>query len=940
MDKSRADEIKTLRRQIADLEDIITECRQVIEPLKESEQHYRLIAENTPAWVFWLDADDKLIYVSPSCRQITGYTPEEFHKDKSLLFKIIHSYDRSLFEEHRRLAHRTKSTGEEDFRIVRKDGQTRWINHVCRAVHTDDGEFAGIVSHNRDITEQKTFSDRLEESEKLCAMLADHINDVVWTLDTNSLKLTYVSPSVERFRGYTANETLRQNLDDMLAPGSFKAAKELLAEELALERAGGSDPNRSRTLELEYRRKDGSSAWMECRVTAIRDVKGAVSELLGVSRDITGLRDLEAAKLACEEQSAVYEKKQKSAEARLRAIMSASADGLILMDTEGKTLAANETAARYFGTDSDALLKKRLYFHLLPHALVEKHRKIVQDVQKSGKPVRFEETLAGKSLLIAVHPVAGPDGRIAQMLICATELTDRKNAEAAVEESRQKMSALFAQEERRLAFFFEKHPAPMLLLDPDRGVIADATPAACAFYGWKKNELAGRKMSEINILTAEENLSEMRRNLMGPGAPSVYKHRLADGTIRDVMVAAGPMELHGKTMICAVITDITERLRMENSLKQAEGPGALGILAGGIARDFNNLMTIVQGYIDVALLDVPENSVIRQSLRQAQDTVEKTRAITGRLLQFSQTDAPQLQPRRIDRIIADTVTEAVKSESIELTLDIPRDLWPVAADENRIRQCLRHLAENAQEAMPGAGKLSVFAENVELHEADDLPLNDGPYVKVSVSDTGQGIPRENLSKIFDPFFSTKTPEDEKRLGLGLALCHAVVNQHGGYITAESEEGQGARFIFYLPARPDAEIPQSVEEKPPVRRRLLIMDDDEDVRKILRLYAEQLGYETQAAAEGQEAIRLYREALDNGSAYDAVLMELSVKQGLGGEAALPKLLGIDPAVKAVAVLSNYDASKQHDFNKRGFAAALGKPFRLDDVRRILQGLFAA
>lgn len=938
MDRSRADEIKTLKRQISDLEDLVSECRRVNEPLTASEQNYRLIAENTPTWVFWLDADDKLIYVSPSCRQITGYSADEFFKDKSLLFKIIHSYDRSLFDEHRRLAHRTKSTGEEEFRIVRKDGQTRWINHVCRAVHKDDGEFAGVISHNRDITDQKHLDERLEESERLCALLADSINDVVWTLDT-SLKLTYVSPSVERLRGFTATETMRHGLEDILTPGSLKAAKDLIAEEVAMERKGGADPGRSRIMTLEFRRKDGSTAWMESRVTAIRDVKGSVVELLGVSRDITDHKEAEASTFACEEKAAAYEKKLKNSEARLRAMMSASADALILMDTEGKTLAANETAARYLGTNSDTLLQKRLYFHLLPHALVEKHRKIFQDVQKTGKPVRFEETLAGRSLSMTVHPVTETDGRIAQILIYATDITDRKNAGTALEEGKQMLAAALAQEEKRLAGFFENHPAPMLLVDPDRGVIAEATPAACTFYGWKRSDLVGKKMSDINILTAAETMAEIRRAIAGKASPAVFKHRLADGSIRDVEVLSGPMETREKKMVCCMIADVTDRLRMESAMKQSEGPGALGMLAGGIARDFNNLMTIVQGYIDVALLDVPDHSVIRQSLRQAQDTVEKTRAITGRLLQFSQTDELKLSMQRIDRLIADTVAASIKTPSVQVTMDIPPDLWPVAADENRIRQCLRHLAANAEEAMPDGGTLTVAAENVDLREDAGLPLSEGPYIKLTFADTGSGISRDNLLKIFDPFFSTKDSDNHEGLGLGLSVCHAVLMQHGGYITVESEQGRGARFMLYLPAKPDAELPHVLQAPPPKKKHLLIMDDDEDVRKILRLYAEQLGYETTDATEGQQAIRLYRDAIENGSAFDAALLELSVKQGLGGEAALPKLKSVDPDAKIIAIVSDADSSRTRAFIERGFAAVLGKPFRLDDVRGILQDVFA-
>lgn len=323
----------------------------------------------------------------------------------------------------------------------------------------------------------------------------------------------------------------------------------------------------------------------------------------------------------------------------------------------------------------------------------------------------------------------------------------------------------------------------------------------------------------------------------------------------------------------------------------------------------------------------------------AQEAVEKTRDITNRLIGFSRGGTPIFKICRIENLLRESAKISLQSSQVQLVMDIPGELWPAEVDPLQIRQCFSHLADNAREAMPDGGTLTVHAENADITDADALPLAEGPYLKITFEDSGSGIPAEHIARIFDPYYSTKPIGKDKSIGLGLAVCHSVLKKHGGYIAVNSGENGGAMFSLYLPAQPGSivdEMPPVVEQAP-APKRILIMDDNEDILKILQMYMEKLGFAVTGVASGQEVIRLYQEAREADEAFSAVFMEISVKQGLGGDAALARLKNIDPDVKAVAILSEFGDSQIQDFLDHGFQDVLGKPFRLEDMKKILKSL---
>jgi CheY-like chemotaxis protein len=248
-------------------------------------------------------------------------------------------------------------------------------------------------------------------------------------------------------------------------------------------------------------------------------------------------------------------------------------------------------------------------------------------------------------------------------------------------------------------------------------------------------------------------------------------------------------------------------------------------------------------------------------------------------------------------------------------------------DAAQIAQVIRNLVLNAREAMSAGGVISVRAENVVLGPQEHSSLAPGDYVGVSVTDWGSGISKEVLPKIFDPYFSTKQRASQKGMGLGLAICHQVIQKHGGAIAVKSEPGVGTTFSLHLPAsrklfqKEQASVPASH----PRRGRILVMDDEEVVRKLVKRLLEQEGHEVELVKDGQSAVLAYESASGQGRPFDAVILDLTVRDGVGGQQTIRELLTIDPAVKAIVISGDATDPVVLEPERYGFKGVVAKPF---------------
>ncbi|MEK6743090.1 MAG: PAS domain S-box protein [Nitrospirota bacterium] len=383
--------------------------------------------------------------------------------------------------------------------------------------------------------------------------------------------------------------------------------------------------------------------------------------------------------------------------------------------------------------------------------------------------------------------------------------------------------------------------------------------------------------------------------------------------------------------------EIAERERMEAELSRVQKLESLGLLAGGIAHDFNNLLGAIMGNISLAMLDVdPENSAYQQ-LTKAERASFRAQDLTRQLLTFSRGGAPVKKTITLPGIITEAAGFSLRGSRVLHELSIAADLWPVDADEGQMMQVFNNLLINADQAMPAGGIIRIAAGNVTLGPGDVPSLAAGRYVRVTVSDQGTGIPREHLGKIFDPYFTTK----QKGSGLGLAATYSIIRKHDGHIIVASELGKGTVFHIYLPAsQGEVTLPPRQEKLVRGRGAVLIMDDDEDMRKTTGDMLIRMGYTVDYADEGNAAIARYRQAREAGRPFAAVIMDLTVPGGMGGKEAIGKLLAIDPAVRAIVSSGYSEDPVMADFRAYGFRGVAIKPYRIRELSEVIAAVIGS
>ena len=380
-----------------------------------------------------------------------------------------------------------------------------------------------------------------------------------------------------------------------------------------------------------------------------------------------------------------------------------------------------------------------------------------------------------------------------------------------------------------------------------------------------------------------------------------------------------------------------EREMLDEKLKHQKLE-SIGILAGGIAHDFNNLLMGIQGNINLAILLGKFDGELLEILTDADKATKRAAMLTQQLLTFSKGGAPNIRIASVDEIVQESATFALSGSDIKSRFNIDKNLWLTGIDKGQIGQVIQNIVINARQAMTKGGKIDIAIKNIHPDEAEKINLSDKKYVNIKIEDTGIGITKENLTKIFDPYFSTK----DRGSGLGLATSFSIVKKHHGHIKVDSKEGKGSVFSIYIPAV------EKKKEKPPLitsddqskkrsltNGKVLIMDDDPIIRKLLSSMLKKLGYNVIQASDGKEALSLYEKAMADKDEIDIVMLDLTIPGGVGGEETAKQLQKINKNVKMMVVSGYGDSPVLSDFKKYGFAASLTKPFKMDNLNKALQ-----
>jgi len=377
--------------------------------------------------------------------------------------------------------------------------------------------------------------------------------------------------------------------------------------------------------------------------------------------------------------------------------------------------------------------------------------------------------------------------------------------------------------------------------------------------------------------------------------------------------------------IDGIIRDISTTKALEIEMRKAQRLESIGVLAAGLAHDFNNIMTAVMGNISLAKVYASGDHRVQNKLEKAEKASLRASELTGQLLTFSKGGQPVRKITDIQGVLQEAGSYAATCSEVKLIYDLPKDLWAVNIDEAQIGQVVNHLVTNAIQSISHRGVIQITARNHSLAEDNVLSLNPGHYLKISVKDNGLGIPDEIQSRIFDPFFTTRPTES----GLGLAVVYSIVTNHGGRVTVESKRGKGSVFIFYLPA---SEKAVEQEEKTPLvqerylrQTRILVMDDEESVLEVVSEILQQNGYRTGIAKDGAEAFKLYREAVTADDKFDILIMDITVPGGVGGVEAVSMIHEIDPSAIAIVASGYANNTVMANFKDFGFVASITKPF---------------
>ncbi len=600
---------------------------------------------------------------------------------------------------------------------------------------------------------------------------------------------------------------------------------------------------------------------------------------------------------------------------------------------DGRLTEVNDAWCEFMGHEREEVLGRPV--GELGMVDADTHRRLTEAFYRDGYLKNAEVTITTgrgeeKEILCFVDPMTiGGEAFTIHMIV---DITERKRAETALSES-----------QRRYRNLFDNHVAVKLILDPDTGAIVDANPAAERFYGWTRDQLKGMRIQEINTLSDESVTEAIETARNQKRIRFEFRHRLRDGSTREVEVFSSRINDGGKAYLHSIVHDITEQRNLEEQLRQSQKVEAIGRLAGGVAHDFNNMLSIIIGYGEHLLEELPPQEPLRTEVGEIVAAGKRSAGLTRQLLAFSRKQTLKPEVLDLNEVVRnlEKMLGRLIGEDIALTFDLSKEPAMAMADPGQMEQVIMNLAVNARDAMPRGGRLTIQTGHTELDEdyaRDHVSVRPGEYVMLAVADTGSGMDRETRSKLFEPFFTTK--EKGKGTGLGLASVYGIVKQSGGNIWVYSEPNRGTIFKIYLPkteAAPEVVAARPEREpKPRMDEGILIAEDDPALRKLCERMVSRLGYRATPAADAAEALRLINE---EELTPDLLLTDVVMPDMSGPELA-ERLRQIRPELKVLYMSGYTDNAIVHHGVLDPGTNFIEKPFTARDLEaKILEALGA-
>ena len=889
----RATEFRTEDGGAVCLRTDISELKQRERALSDSEERYRLLVDLSPDGIMLHD-EDRIRFLNAAGRRLLGL-------DSAQDLSRIHFGDLVAPEE--------RAAFFERVRLVLSDG--REVDFIERNIRTNDGRdvileigAAPLRRENRpmaivvfrDVTDRTLAERRLRESEERFRAIAEGVPTGIVISSLPEGRIIFGNAEASSiFRAPIAHALGRRVDEYYVDPQDRQRVLELVKTDGLVDR-----------LELHFRRPDGSTFWG--LMSARRIIHQGAPAMLTTIADISEKREME--------------ERLRDSEQRFRGIAEGVPMPVVITYLDnGRFVYANARSAKVFGVPEGATAGRTVgEFYVDP----ADRQRLTAAVQQYGSVENFETRLRRADgsefwALVSAQPITHK-GRPA-LLTAAIDISDRKAAEAALLAS-----------ERQIRAVVEAHPIPIAIVGVHADQIRYASPAAEALLGFAPGGAVGATVSSLLADSQDRELTVA--TLLKIGTLDNFETRLRrfDGSEFPSLLSARRIEYDGETCVLVGIMDLTESKRLAREveaqrerLHQSEKMSALGSLLAGVAHELNNPLSVVVGQATLLQETATDEKVLSRG-RKIRDAAERCSKIIRTFLAMARRREPEKQAVRINDVVdsaLDLVGYGLRSAGIEVVRDLAADLPEIWADGDQLNQVLTNLFVNAQQAMvdhAGRRRLTVITR----------PAAGGSMVRIEVADSGPGIAPEVRSRIFEPFFTTKP--NGVGTGIGLSLCHSLVESHGGTISATDAPGGGACLVVLLPAGRPALRPAAPETPAPAaagdRRRILIVDDEVEIAQTLAEILERAGHHAAIAADGRQALaRLEQER------FDLVISDLRMP-GLDGPGLYRELLGRQPelARRMIVITGDALAANANDFLKETGLPCLDKPFDSAQVAR--------
>ena len=838
------------------------------------ETRFRLLIENSADLIALISEDGLFRYLSPAFERILGLGTGEW-LDRSFIEVIWPEDIEAAGAAFSQCLGAAGNVTPWQLRVRNSSGGFRWMEGTG-SNHIANPAVGGVVINGRDVTERKAAEASLLGSEARYRRAERGTNDGLWEWTIESGE-DYLSERWLELLGYdrgdlsTHIETVRNLIHPEDSPRVWKIVEQSFHT---------GDPF---SVEMRMRRKDGGYLWVRSRAAVEIDPQGKPLRLTGSISDIT--KERQAAAALQQERD------------RLRQILDSQHAFVAVLSPEGEIIEMNEAALAAMGiTRADVVGKRFLEAGWLARESVSP---VEAAIATAARGEVFRDDLVAvlrgtrREIDTRISPLQDANGALLHVVVFGVDITDRKHAEQALQQS-----------ERRFRELAETIEDVFWITVPDKQQMIYVSPAYEKVWGRSVDSLYRNPFSWTESIHPEDRAritQAVHTRQVAGTFDEEYRILRPDGAVRTIRDRAFPVRGPEGVVerVLGVARDVTEQRLLEDQLRHSQKMEAFGQLAGGVAHDFNNILTAIYMQTEVAQLSGPLSRDVEESLIEIRRTAERATNLTRQLLLFSRRQVMQPKPMDLNEVVQSIATMLQRLLSREFVLQIELGPEPLrlVGDSSMLDQVLLNLVVNARDAMPGGGRLTI---RTRIHR----PASNHPHAMLTVTDTGSGIPPEHRDRIFEPFFTTKEPG--RGTGLGLATAFGIVKQHRGSITVSSEVGSGTTFTILLPlAEETTEIPASTEARTPGLiggETILLAEDDPAVRQATVTMLTHAGYRVLQAENGADAFMLWER---HRGAIRLLLTDLVMPGGLGGRELASALQGLDPKLPVI-FMSGYSA----------------------------------